>query len=499
MIGSNDSGMRSGARTTMDHEMALGTKTFDMEDQRLMAQWSGDHNPMHVDAVTARRLLTGRPVVHGVHLVLEALARWQRHGGRGPCQVLRAEFSKPVSVGDQVTFRASERDGGVDISGIVEGVVHMTMSLESTGTMAEDEELPEGEGLPWSSTPMDWPACQWQGRTVVLPPTSGSFPVVDAAAALMGPDGAAALGQASTMVGMGCPGLHSVFSSISLTRRSYPSPTRCRVDRLDARFGLVRMTLDGNWYGQIRAFVRAAPRPQADMAAVNDTVRADLLALQAMTLPSDHRTWVIGGSRGLGELAAKIAAAAGSQVMLTYAQGRDDAHRVVEDINRIAQRPAKMACFEVGQTDIQTFSRLHGLPDMVLYFATPRIARRRHCAFQPELLATFNAVYCTEPARIALALETLPEPQGIARPRRLFNPSSTYIDELPNGMVEYAMAKAAAEVMAADLNKRLRQVQILGERLPRLLTDQTNSLIRETGPSALEILRPILLRSLGLT
>ena len=52
----------------MNGAIDLGSKTFAMEDQRLMADWSGDHNPMHVNALAARRLLTGQPVVHGVHL-----------------------------------------------------------------------------------------------------------------------------------------------------------------------------------------------------------------------------------------------------------------------------------------------------------------------------------------------------------------------------------------------------------------------------------------------
>ena len=40
------------------------TRVFTMDDQRAFARLSGDCNPLHVDAVRARRLLFGGPVIH---------------------------------------------------------------------------------------------------------------------------------------------------------------------------------------------------------------------------------------------------------------------------------------------------------------------------------------------------------------------------------------------------------------------------------------------------
>jgi hypothetical protein len=287
------------------------------------------------------------------------------------------------------------------------------------------------------------------------------------------------------MVGMGCPGLHSVFSSLNLVRQAGTGATRCRVERLDARFGLVRMAVDGPWRGEIRAFVRATPRGQADMSEV--------MARVPRHLPGGHHTWVLGGSRGLGELAAKVAAAAGSRVTLTYAQGQADAERVAQEITQAGCGPASVTHYGAGQTDLAAMGREQGMPDAVLYFATPRIAQRRSGLFNADLLAAFDATYCAELARIALALDAMAAQEGPTRHVLLFSPSSTYIEELPNGMVEYAMAKAAAEVLAADLNKRLRQVRIVSHRLPKLPTDQTNGLIANAGPSALETLAPVVL------
>lgn len=472
----------------MNGAIDLGSKTFAMEDQCLMANWCGDHNPMHVDPVAARRLLTGQPVVHGVHLVLEALARWQPHA-RGPAATaLRADFSKPVSVGDLVGFQAQQRGDMVVLTASVDGLAHMTLELHVGAPANPGAPLPQGESVAWSRVPHEQPAAAWLGRSVRLPEVTGSLPAADGAARLIGMAGATLLGQASTMVGMGCPGMHSVFASLSLVRQDAPGPSRCRAERHDPRFGLVRIAIDGSWRGELRAFVRAAPRPQATMAEV--------LAQVPRQLAGGHHTWVLGGSRGLGELAAKIAAAAGSRVTLSFAQGQADALRVAQEIMAAGCQPAQVVSYQTGTTDLAALCAAHGLPDTVLFFATPRIAQRRSTAFNPALLHSFIDAYCSESSRIALALEAVATRRGGGRRIRLFNPSSTYVDDLPNGMVEYAMAKAASEVLAQDLNKRLHHVSVVTHRLPKLLTDQTNGLISEVGPPALAVLGPVVLATL---
>ena len=57
----------------MSRGASLGETRFSAEDQLVFAALSGDHNPMHVDRVYARRTQFGRQVVHGVHVLLRAL------------------------------------------------------------------------------------------------------------------------------------------------------------------------------------------------------------------------------------------------------------------------------------------------------------------------------------------------------------------------------------------------------------------------------------------
>ncbi len=66
-----------------------------MADQLAFAALSGDYNPMHVDALAARRTQAGAPVVHGMHALLwalDALAAAELIGTR-LCEI-RAQFRK---------------------------------------------------------------------------------------------------------------------------------------------------------------------------------------------------------------------------------------------------------------------------------------------------------------------------------------------------------------------------------------------------------------------
>ena len=51
-------------------------KQFQISDQIIFSKFSGDYNPMHIDEISSRRLLYGKPVVHGINLVLSIIESW---------------------------------------------------------------------------------------------------------------------------------------------------------------------------------------------------------------------------------------------------------------------------------------------------------------------------------------------------------------------------------------------------------------------------------------
>jgi NAD(P)-dependent dehydrogenase (short-subunit alcohol dehydrogenase family) len=466
----------------MPIETDLGAKTFGMNDQALFAAWSGDHNPMHVSALAARRLVSGLPVVHGMHTVLEALARWAALAA--PPARLQAEFTRPVNVGDTVRFAAQTDADGGRLTASVDGQLHMSLFLQHGTAPSPAAELPEGTALPALQAPCDVSPAAWLGQTHRLPPVQGTLPAAEVVAARWGRPAAEALGQLSTLVGMVCPGLHSIFSSFDLQPGAAEPAQRFRALRHEPRFRLMDIEVDGPWRGRVRAFVRPPPQSQPAMAALLDRFSPDAFV--------GRHSWVLGGSRGLGELTAKLIAAGGGTVTLTYATGRDDAQRVADEINAAGRGQAQVAQYEAGRTAASACCAQWPRPAAVFFFATPRIGRKRSAAFDARLLAEFMRCYAEEPAALALALEEWLQAEPAAPVVQLFHPSSVFVDELPLGMVEYAMAKAAGEVMARDLNKRLRRVQLHSPRLPRMLTDQTAGLLPSQAANAVDILQPLL-------
>jgi nucleoside-diphosphate-sugar epimerase len=212
------------------------------------------------------------------------------------------------------------------------------------------------------------------------------------------------------------------------------------------------------------------------MTSLASIVRADEFA--------GSTALVVGGSRGIGELTAKLIAAGGGKTILTYHVGKSDAERVASEIAAVG-----------GSCDVLAYDarlpaqpQLNGLldtPTHLYYFATPQIFRRVRDS--RERLHEFRALYVD-------GFRALIEALSARRPDlSVFYPSSVAVMEgtRPRGMLEYATAKAAGERLCADLDARHASLRISVERLPRLPTDQTASIVPVEESSALETMLPI--------
>jgi NAD(P)-dependent dehydrogenase (short-subunit alcohol dehydrogenase family) len=461
----------------------LGSKTFSSEDQRHFATESRDWNPMHIDAVAARRLLSGRQVVHGIHTLIHAL---NLLSPRGPCGSLRMDcsFAYPVNVGDNVVFTQVDEDKGrTRLSAVVGGLVCteiVIQILEAEGPICGDfiPGKPESKArhIGELTTPLDEAPESQVGNVFELAgwvdSLAETFP---RAAMLLGRDGLAAVAKLSFFVGMVCPGLHSVFSSVRLTTgQASSNPLRFEVRKYDPRFRLFIIAFEGPVHGEIRAFRRPPPQQQASAHEVAER----LAGLEF----KGTRSLVIGGSRGLGETTAKLVAAGGGNLVVTYAAGHQDAEAVAVDINGNGRGHC-----EIAQLDLRAaFQGVSGVDpaslDAVYYFATPRIYAKRNDLFDRAAFDEFVDFYLQRFHELCQWLERSPR----SKPVKVYLPSTVFITDRPKGMTEYAMAKAAAEVLADDINRNLRNVVVVHSRLPRLATDQTASIQQTLTTSNLE-------------
>jgi len=75
---------------------------------------------------------------------------------------------------------------------------------------------------------------------------------------------------------------------------------------------------------------------------------------------------------------------------------------------------------------------------------------------------------------------------------QVYFPSSVAVVDRPKGMAEYAMAKAAAEILVQEINKEFRKVAVVCTQLPRMSTDQTATILKVAAASNVEILLPLM-------
>ena len=236
--------------------------------------------------------------------------------------------------------------------------------------------------------------------------------------------------------------------------------------------GLLPLAVEGSGMrGRLQALLRPVPVVQAGVAEVARRVRRGEFAGQ--------RALIIGGSRGLGEVMAKIVAAGGGAVCVTFRRGKADAERVCAELRGIGCE-ARALQFDAVADELP---ELPWTPTHLYYFATPQITIERATPFSAEKFADFCACHVKGFARTVLA--------GLARgggTLTAFYPSTIFLDEPAPGVAEYCAAKAAGEALGRQLAQRFPALRFRAPRLPRMTTDQTAGLVALPAADPLETL-----------
>jgi NAD(P)-dependent dehydrogenase (short-subunit alcohol dehydrogenase family) len=471
----------------------LKSKVVDLNDSRLFAEFSGDFNPLHVDPVAARRTMFGACVIHGVHALLIALDAWAA-GLQAPKRIVRcvARFQAPIMVGAEfaVVQQPAADESAARLSVILDGRTAHLIDLTLAPPL-------DGGSLPVPDCSA-YPACAPKDISFAeAAVSSGSMDcALDASEfrrrfpslAALKLDGFVAAVLASTrVVGMECPGLNSVFSSLDYSADDSLASNAAlsyRVTTSDERLSRLKIALSGaGGRSEITALYRPAPVKQDSFASIRCQVRPGTFADQAAV--------VIGGSRGIGEATSKILAAGGAKVWLTYLNGKADAEAIAGEIN------AGGGVAAAGHLDIASgdFSapQFEGAfnPSHIYVCASPPIRGKRGTEWDQDLFLKYFAAYGSG---AVAAVRRLASDMAVELDKlTVFIPSSVFVDEPPIALAEYAAAKAAAEVAWRAFAKSHPGMKISIARLPKMRTDQTNSLVGASGAAAGDVLLPHLL------
>ena len=223
-----------------------------------------------------------------------------------------------------------------------------------------------------------------------------------------------------------------------------------------------------NLAGTMLAFVRPEPVTQPTCAELDLLVRKDEFA--------DQDALVVGASRGLGEVAAKLLASGGATVTGTFNLGEDDAARVGEDIKSVGG-DIRFVHLDITQADLAGFIDDNSLePTHLYYFCSPKVLDRTG-AFSTEILEELFGIYVTHFIQLVDVLARV-------HLNRAFYPSNVALDDTPLSMREYSIAKSAGEMACTSLEKTYPDLRIYKPRLPRISTDQTASILAANSEDA---------------
>jgi acyl dehydratase len=443
------------------------SKVFSKEDQERFAVFSGDINPLHLDALYARRTQLGTCAVHGAHLALWSLEQLANGVLDKPAMGLRVRFVAPVAVGTSCELRHVQKSGSL-----------LRFEVWSEGVTATLGELRFDNGGDPGPTQLRCESVHSLGSTNLGSPRlvgldnsaahSGYFvapATADMAAdmfprvcAAIGPHRVTGVASLSYLVGMVCPGLHSIFGSLDVALLDGRCDTVVyAADAVDTRFRrIVQRISCGSLAGTVEAYFRVPPVEQPRIVDLNGLVaKSEFAHVKAL---------VVGGSRGLGALTAKILTAGGAEVVATYATGQAEAEDLVAEAKENG-RSLSVMHLDVGELVEKQLANIKVRPVALYYFATPRIMRGASTVVDRVKFDRFNEFYCVGFSRI---VEYLADSLQI-----IFYPSTIFLEKIPPDMKEYCMSKAAGEILCDALARANQRLNVCKPRLPRMLTDQT--------------------------
>jgi len=471
--------------------ITLATRTFETEDQHLFADLSGDINPIHLDPIAARRSQAGGVVVHGIHAALWALDKLVQTGVLIEEIVsLKVQFTNFIEIGKQVDLVLLSQEDKSIRAVLCRGKLTTISLFITLGTRHGNIRTEVPDNAPTVSV-SDQPANFTQLAEMVqlsgwleIPASANKieryFPNI---ASAIGSFRVWAIALLSRLVGMICPGLYSLFGGFTLELvdcSRQQDRMGFQVSDIDERFRMVRINVSGAGIdGVVQAFLRWPPVAQASLREIMNVV--------APTEFADSTALIIGGSRGLGALTAKIIAAGGGKVVVSYDVGKTDAEAVIEEIRtQTSNGSCRAFRYNIHKEAATQLKHLNTSITHLYYFATGPIARQKEGPFAWDLFDEFIRMYVKGFYDCCNYLS-----QHMSQALTVFYPSSVFVESTQPDMTEYSIAKMAGEMLCDRINRAGGRTHIIVKRLPRLLTDQTATVLPMTRDESLKVMLPV--------
>ena len=438
----------------------LDSKIFTLSDQNKFAKFSGDFNPAHISPIYARRTIAGECIVHGVQGLLWGLNQLTKKIGL-VIESFEVKFLKFIPLNVLIDCYYCEKKKSLFITTrnilliniyIVPGKINKVdlVRIKSAKALKYPKKLTRSKYNSYKRYRIIYRGDFNLGKEL--------FPELTI---VYGDSRVIELAITSEIIGMQIPGLNSLFLEIkgSFFDTAYKQKSFFKIKEFSKRFGIVKLLFQGKYLKcEMVSFFRTSFK--------NIFNTKNFFKSSSPNNFTNINALIIGGSRGLGELTAKLIVSGGGKVTITYNQGKDDALKLKKDLLRLG-----LKC-DTYQLNINKKYQLpKGNFNQVYYFATPKIKIDDEDISELKLIDIYRLFYVKS---FRVLLKKLLK---INNKYVVFYPSTNFIGTSSKEFSIYTKAKLEGEAVCKEFtNKNMR---IIYERLPRLPTDQTLRILPE--------------------
>jgi hypothetical protein len=265
----------------------------------------------------------------------------------------------------------------------------------------------------------------------------------------------------SASVGMYWPGQNSLFTGFKINiNNALEKKIYLEIIKVDHRILFTQTKfISCGCEGYIESFFRSEKINQPSIKKLKNYVSKNQFI--------NHNSLIIGGSRGLGELTAKIILIGGGKVLITFNKNMKIAKKLKKELLK-SKLNLKIKQFSVKKNGAFNNNFFKNKKyNSIYFFATPLIYRKKQKIFDNKIYKEFLNVYSAPLKKII----------KINKNNKFvfIYPSTTFISEKNPILKEYVKAKINGENKLKKLNKKFN-FDLIINRLPRLLTDQNNSI-----------------------
>jgi hypothetical protein len=454
----------------------IGSKIFLNSDQKEFAEASKDYNKIHIDGIISRKLIFGSQIVHGVNTLLTALIFLSITKKNIKIKNISCNFYKPIYLKKKINFYLNEKNNEyyiyVKSGNIVNSIFHINKLDLQLKLNIKYKNYKKNIIKKINVKNILNHDCNLNFANKFFLIKSNNFKTKNRYKKLLNILSDREIKDIlslSFFVGMVCPGKYSLLAKINLNFEK-KQKVKCNdisffINKFDKRINRVEINFSNSITGKIFAF-KYNVSTQEDLKNIKAKIKNKFLKTK--------KSIIIGGSRGLGELTSKILSSAGSDTLISYNYGINEAKKLKSDVIKFTKTKCKI--MQINILNENNFSKLkkENMYDFLFYYATPKINISNIKKFDSQLFKKFNDFYIFKFSKLCRLLNKISN-----KKIKIFFPSTIFLNYKENYFKEYVLSKKMAERNIKYLNKKLHNIKIISYRLPIMDTDQNINVIKK--------------------